>query len=112
LNGESARLLGCMKKYQVFVRGENFLMRFGEHEQKLGFYTTVFVEAQDSQSAEMQAVDLLRNDENLLTGTLNSKSDSPMMFVEDVEEFETFEGRSVPRTGFSFFPMEKEGGEY
>ena len=100
-----------MKKYKVFVRGENFLIRFEEQEQKLDFYTTVFVEAQDPQDAELKAMDLLRNDQKLVTRTLNAKSDSPMMFVEEIEELETFEGQSLPRTGFAFFPAVKEGGE-
>lgn len=56
-------------------------------------------------------MDLLRNDQKLVTRTLNAKSDSPMMFVEEIEELATFENRSLLRTGFAFFPAVKEGGE-
>lgn len=41
-----------MKKYRVFVRGENFLMNVDSVNQMLGFYTTRFVEAEDEQAAE------------------------------------------------------------
>jgi hypothetical protein len=97
-----------MKKYQVFVRGENFMMRFDEQDQKLGFYTTVFVEAQDQEDAELQAMELLRNDQKLVSSSLNTKSDSPMMFVESIEELESFQGLNLPRTGFSFFSEKSE----
>ncbi len=100
-----------MKKYRVFVRGENFLVRSDEQEQKFGFYTTVFVEALDEQGAEFKAMQLLRTDQKLVSITLNSKSNPPMMYMEEIEELETFEGRNLPRTGFAFFYGEDHEGE-
>jgi hypothetical protein len=100
-----------MKKYRVLVRGENFLVSVNEQAEKLGFYTTVYVEALDDQSAELKTMELLRTDEKLVSVTLNSKSDSPMMYMEEIEELETFEGLSLPRTGFAFFPAEDSEGE-
>ena len=67
-----------MKKYGVLVRGENFLVSVNEQAEKLGFYTTVYLEALDDQSAELKTMELLRTDEKLVSVTLNSKSDSPM----------------------------------
>lgn len=98
-----------MKKYRVFVRGENFIIRGDERNQKLGFYTTVFVEALDEQSAEFKAMALLRTDQKLVGITLNSKSNPPMMYMEEIEELETFEGLHLPRTGFAFFNEDHEG---
>ena len=100
-----------MKKYRVFVRGENFLVRGDERDQKLGFYTTVFVEALDEQSPEFKAMELLRTDQKLVNVTLNSKSNPPMMYMEEIEELETFEGLNLPRTGFAFFTAEDYEGE-
>lgn len=100
-----------MKKYRVFVRGENFIVRGDEQDQKLGFYTTVFVEALDEQSAEFKAMELLRTDQKLVSITLNSKSNPPMMYMEEIEELETFEGLNLPRTGFAFFTAEDSEGE-
>lgn len=96
-----------MKKYRVFVRGENFLMRIEEQDQKLGFYTTVFVEALNEESAELKATELLWNDQRLIGSMLNTESDSPMIFVEEIEELESFDGLNLPRTGFAFYPDEK-----
>ena len=98
-----------MKKYKTFVRGENFLINIDGREQRLGFYTTVFVEANDQEEAEQRSIQLLRDDPKLQESTLNNKSDSPMMFVEEIEELDTLDGHKLPRIGFSFFPMENGG---
>ena len=97
-----------MKKYSVFVCGENFLITLDGHEQKLGFYTTVFVEAQDEAAAEQATMKLLRTDKDLIDMIHNPESDSPVMFVEEIKELESFENVTLPRTGFSFFSQEEE----
>jgi hypothetical protein len=100
-----------MKKYRVFVRGENFLMDFDNKEQKIGFYTTVFIEAHTEEAAELEAMDLLRHDPMLVSNVLNAKADPPMMFADEIEELESFEGLHLPRLGFSFFTDEEETGD-
>jgi len=100
-----------MKKYKALIRGENFLMKIDGDEQKLGFYTTVFVEAKDEEDAEQKSIQLLRHDPKLQESTLNNKSDSPMMYVEEIEELQSFDGFKLPRLGFSFFPIENDEQE-
>ena len=100
-----------MRKYRVLVRGENFLFSVDEETEKFGFYTTVYVEALDDEGGELKAMELLRNDQKLVSVTLNSKSDPPMMYMEEIEELETFEGLNLPRTGFAFFTAEDSEGE-
>ena len=95
-----------MKKYKVFVRGENFLINLDGANQKMGFYTTRFVEAEDEEAAEYAVMDLLRNDPKLVQGTLNEGSDSPMMYAEEIEELESFKGFPVPGMGFTFYAEE------
>lgn len=97
-----------MKKYKVFVRGENFLISLDGVNQKMGFYTTRFVEAEDNEAAEYAVMDMMRSDPKLVKGVLNEKSDPPMMYAEEIEELESFEGFPVPGTGFAFYA---EGGE-
>lgn len=99
-----------MKKYRLFVCGENFLFKIDNEEQPLGFYTTVYIEAENAEQAELDAIDLLRNDPKLRDGVLNPKSDPPTMFVEEIEEVESFIGESLPRTGFAFFPYNEAIG--
>jgi hypothetical protein len=95
-----------MKKYKVLVRGENFLINLEGQDQKFGFYTTAFVEGEDKEQAEQRAMALLRNDKEFRRSVLNERSDAPMMFVDEIDELQSFEGLKLPRTGFSFFPEE------
>jgi hypothetical protein len=97
-----------MKKFRVFVRGENFLINLDGVEQKLGFYTTRYVEAQNEEAAEYVVMDMLRGDRKLAKGVLNDKSDPPMMYAEEVEEIDSFEGFPLPGTGFAFYPEVNE----
>ncbi len=97
-----------MKKYKVLIRGENFLLNRDGKDQKLGFYTTAFVEGQDEAEAEKQAIALVRGDQEFGKGVLNEKADSPMMFVEEIEELASFDGLYLPRSGFSFYSEEEK----
>ena len=72
-----------MKKYRVFIRGENFLMNLDGMPQKLGFYTTRFVDAASEEAAENVVMDLLRGDSKLVNSVLNEGSDPPMMYAEE-----------------------------
>ena len=96
-----------MKKYKVLIRGENFLMNLDGRDQRLGFYTTAFVEGQDEGEAGERAIDLVRDDLEFRRSVLNEQSDSPMMFADEIHELESFDGLNLPRTGFAFFPEER-----
>ena len=76
-----------------------------------GFYTTRFVEAEDPEAAENVAVDLLRDDPKLRKGVRNDKTNAPMIYLEELEEMESFEGRPMPGTGYTFFPSESDDEE-
>lgn len=96
-----------MKKFRVFVRGENFLINLDDVEQKLGFYTTRYVEARNKEAAEHVVMDMLRDDPKLTNGVLNDKSDPPMMYAEEVEEIDSFAALPLPGAGFAFYPDER-----
>jgi len=96
-----------MKKYKVFVHGQNFVLNLNGKAEKVGFYTTRFVEAKDDRAAEENAISTLRNDPTLREGVLNEKSDAPMMFVEEIAEVDSFDGLTLSGTGFSFYTGEE-----
>ena len=81
-----------MKKFKVFLRGENFIMRSEGEVKRLGFYTTRFVEAEDQNAAEECALDLLRQHRPLRDGLLNDREDPPKLFAEEIEELASFSG--------------------
>jgi hypothetical protein len=97
-----------MKKFRVLVRGENFLINIDDVEQKHGFYTTRYVEAQDEEAAEYAVMNMLRRDPKLAKGVFNDKSDPPMMYAEEVEEMDSLDRLPSTTTGFAFYPDEKE----
>ena len=76
--------------------------------QKMGFYTTRFVEAENEVAAEYAVMDILRSDPKLVKGVLNDQSDPPMMYAEEIEELKSMNGYPVPGTGFTFYPEENE----
>ena len=94
-----------MKKYKLFIHGENFLLNL-DQSQKHGFYTTRFVEAENEGEAEEKAVGMLRNDSNLRDKVSNAVSDPPKMFVEKIVELNSFEGIDLPGTGYTFYVEE------
>jgi hypothetical protein len=96
-----------MKKYKVMVEGVTFLIGMDSEIRKYGFFTTRFVEAWDKDEAEARVMEMLRVE--LKTLVQNEKADSPMMFVEEIEELETFGEYNVPGAGFAWYPDEREG---
>jgi hypothetical protein len=87
------------------VEGANFLVSFNNEALKHGFFTTRFVEAESPEEAENQAIELLRLE--LATLVENDTLDSPVMFVDETEEIDSFDGVNMPGAGFVWFPDEK-----
>jgi len=72
-----------MPRWRVLLEGRNFWLRVDGQLQRLGFYTTRFVDAFDEKAAELMAVQLIRDDPKL-GEALNERSDPPMICVEQV----------------------------
>jgi hypothetical protein len=96
-----------MQKYRVAIKGRNLLAEIDGVRDRLGFYTTVFVEALSVQDAEFRAIDMLREDTRLRDMALNAKDDPISFCAEDVSEIDSFEGMRLPRTGFTLFPQQE-----
>jgi hypothetical protein len=95
------------KKFKVMVEGVNFLIDMDNELGKYGFYTTRVVEAADETEAEALAVEMLRIE--LLKSVRNEASDSPVMFVEEIEELKSFDEFRKPGGGFVWYPDERKG---
>ncbi len=91
-----------MKKYKVLIEGGNCLLHAQKSPQKYGFFTTRFIEAQDSSNAEKIAIDLIRGE--LLEKVLNDPSDPPLLSLSEIREVESFDNHLVPGTGFTWYP--------
>lgn len=90
-----------MKKYRVRTEGKNFIVKIDEIPEKLGFFTTRFIEAENEQEAEKKALDLIRNE--LSGAVLNDRSNPPVMFTEEVIELDSFGDNLTPGSGFTWY---------
>ena len=85
-----------MKNYICYIRGENFLFELENSQEKVGFYTALFLKAKDEESAENFAIKNLIENENLKKRTLNNPNESPLFYVEEIEEIANgFENKSI-----------------
>jgi hypothetical protein len=92
-----------MSKYKVMLEGKNFLLNLEGSTRKYGFYVTRYVEANDPEQAELNAVKIIREDRELRKSVKNDRSDPPMIYLESIDELNSFEGIHVPGTGFTFY---------
>ena len=91
------------KKYKISVNGKNFLLKIDGKAKKMGFYTTLYLEAADPRSADFAAADLLRADPKLRRQVLNPLDDQPFLVADEIVEVQSFDGCQLPRTGFVFY---------
>lgn len=78
-----------MSKFEICVRGENFLIKRTGPSKKNGFYAARFVEAKDTSAAVEIAMDSFRKE--LKEMVLNDESDPPSMKVVDLRDVYFFE---------------------
>lgn len=92
------------RRFRVLVNGQNFLLNQDGIAQKTGFYTTRFVEAQDVEQAEAIAVELIKNDTKLSGIILNQGGDTPILYVEEIEEVKQLQ----QQIGYAFYSEEED----
>jgi hypothetical protein len=88
------------------LRGENFIIDFDGEKNLSGFFTTRFVKAKFPEDAELNAVDLVKNDRMLLGITYNIKGEEPMpiIYLEELSRVTWFTYfRKAPGSGYTFF---------
>ena len=95
-----------MKKFRVFIRGENFFMKADGVVKRMGFYTTRYVEGVERDDAERRAIDSLRQLNRLRESLLNDPANPPLLFAEEIEEIDSFEGIESLEPGLVMFDDE------
>jgi len=74
------------KTYRVFLNARNILTDFEGSIQKVGFYTTRFVEASSASKAMILATNLVKNDPKVRALLRNEELDPPVFAAQEVEE--------------------------
>ncbi len=91
-----------MKKYMVMLDGRNFEIEIDGKVQKLGFFTTRWVEAINPKEAELKAVELIKTDESLVKSVRNSKDSPPMIYLSELSEIDSFAGITFQAAAIHF----------
>lgn len=94
------------RRFLVLVNGENVRL-LGENEtERLGFYSTVFLDAADELTAESVALQLVMND--LRPMMANAKSEAPTVIVDKVEEVQACPETAPRLTGYTWYVQDDE----
>lgn len=99
-------MFSSKKKFRVLIEGENLLIAMMGIE-KLGYFTTRYVEGVDVDEACEYALDSVRNELHSMGGLLNDLNDPPRVVISEVAQISSFKGIDVPGRGFTFFPEDE-----
>lgn len=94
-----------MPCYKCFIAGENFPGELIGESKAIGFYTTLYVEANNLEAAEALALTNLKNEKRLTLPPNVVHPNNAKVFFESIEEIEHTEV-SGTNLGFSFFIMD------
>ena len=87
-----------MPYFKVLLDAQNFLISLNEKEELMGFFTTKWVEAANEEEAELKAVDLIKNDKELVDIVLNKERGLeivPMIYLEEINEISKSEMEDI-----------------
>lgn len=91
-----------LNKYQVRLRGENYLLSHVDSKRKCGFYTAIWVQAKYPDDAYSKAVNIIRDQKKLNSKLLNLENDTPMIYLEEIFELD-LESKLEKNSGKVFF---------
>jgi hypothetical protein len=90
-----------MALWRVLLNGQNFHLLVDGEPTRVGFYATRLVDAEDAYAAELAAVQTVRDDARF-GHILNPRSDSPMIFAEEVARVADSDAGAAPG-GYTFY---------
>lgn len=93
-----------MPWFKCFIRGENFPGQLIGAEGLFGFYTTRFIEANDAEAAETDALQRLQADSKRAPPLGYSPTGRAKVYFEEIEEIAAEQVPPV-QTGFAWHPM-------
>ena len=99
-----------MSKYRVFIEGTNALLSIRNAVSRQGFFTTRFVEADDSDQAVDRILELIRNE--LKPKILNESTNPPKLTVHEIQHLHAFGETPAPCTGFTWYPEQEDETDY
>ena len=95
-----------MKNYAVFLQGNNFPLTRNGIQDKLGFFITVRVEAENEEKASSLATELVKSDPELAEAYGTNDTTRPNIEVKVVHEL--LPENTMNKTEFFFYSMVEE----
>jgi hypothetical protein len=90
--------------FQVLLHGEDFIFNFDGERENGGFYTTRWVKAETEKEAELNAVELIKQDQHLHQLSVKGGNNSPMIYLDDICIVSWFKYmKNKPGKGYSFY---------
>ncbi len=99
-----------MPTFRCLMNGRNFLVAIDGRERKYGFYQTVYVRSPNAKQAELDAAKLIRDSE-IREHVKNRTDDTPMIYLDEIEEVKSVYSEDLGATGASWY-TEKEWWEF
>lgn len=92
-----------MTSYKIIVNGTNFVLSIQGKEQRMGFYATRFVEANNVEEAQEAAMRLIMNDNKLRQAIRNEPNSQPQLHIDEVTEAPITEQDKSTNNAFMFY---------
>ena len=100
-----------LKRYQVLLEGENFLINCDGEHRKLGFRATRIITAPDAENARKIAIIRLHHELNESALKIMASADVQRVFVTGIQELKRLQWvRRTPPARFDFYPENEAPG--
>jgi len=98
-----------MNKYQILMNVDNIFLLLDGKLRLMGYYQTVKVEAETPEQAELRAVEIIRNDEEIKSIWIQEKQKTaPRIFAEEIYAVEELDEEiQEDQTGRTFYPIKQ-----
>lgn len=98
-----------MNKYQILMNVEDIYLMVEGKPKLMGYFQTFKIEAESPEQAELQAVEKIRQDEEIKSIWIRDKQEKPpRIFAEEICEVDDFD-ENIPgdKTGRAFYPVKQ-----
>ncbi len=92
-----------MPKFRVTLKGKNFPVIWEGETQLFGFMATRKVKAENPEAAEIAAIQLIKEDPELIAIIDPAEPSDPQLYLDDIQQLSWW--HSLGGKGYTFFPM-------
>jgi hypothetical protein len=97
-----------MKRYKIFLNGENFKYRYENDLRNFGFYTSRTLDAESPEDAVKMAIESVWSDSSLAEAPpKNDSSDRPRIWAQEITELQS-SGQPEEQIGLVFYLMDQQ----